>query len=227
MHFCSENAFLQISIHALCEEGDGCSRPGDRYDPISIHALCEEGDTRSGRSSSTTRRFLSTPSARRATCRRGPLPGGSQNFYPRPLRGGRRGTSGPMLLFLDFYPRPLRGGRPLALPIGLHIKIISIHALCEEGDRQRDIIHAAVHQISIHALCEEGDARTRKQHGHPRRFLSTPSARRATWTDQQEWQRSGFLSTPSARRATGYDGSIGLCVEISIHALCEEGDPLS
>ena len=56
---------------------------------------------------------------------------------------------------------------------------ISIHALREEGDQfndlaedlcmaflstpsarratQRDIIHAAVHQISIHALREEGD----------------------------------------------------------------------
>ena len=33
-----------------------------------------------------------------------------------------------------------------------------------------------------------------------------------------------FLSTPSARRATGKDGSIGLSVDISIHALREEGD---
>ena len=35
------------------------------------------------------------------------------------------------------------------------------------------------------------------------RFLSTPSARRATWKSQH-WQRwAKFLSTPSARRATG------------------------
>ncbi len=34
----------------------------------------------------------------------------------------------------------------------------------------------------------------------------------------------GFLSTPSARRATGTDGRIGMYVEISIHALREEGD---
>ena len=33
-----------------------------------------------------------------------------------------------------------------------------------------------------------------------------------------------FLSTPSARRATGTDGRIGMYVEISIHALREEGD---
>ena len=60
---------------------------------------------------------------------------------------------------------------------------ISIHALREEGDQfndlaedlcmaflstpsarratQRDIIHAAVHQISIHALREEGDSKNR------------------------------------------------------------------
>ena len=79
------------------------------------------------------------------------------------------------------------------------------------------------------------------------RFLSTPSARRATLGGGQfgvdliisihalreegdghgvliPMFFNGFLSTPSARRATGKDGSIGLSVDISIHALREEGD---
>ena len=34
----------------------------------------------------------------------------------------------------------------------------------------------------------------------------------------------GFLSTPSARRATDLIEQYNLTSEISIHALCEEGD---
>ncbi len=34
--------------------------------------------------------------------------------------------------------------------------------------------------ISIHALREEGDATTKTWHHRPQKFLSTPSARRAT-----------------------------------------------
>ena len=56
----------QISIHALCEEGDPERRASARSVRISIHALCEEGDP------STTQPASST-----------------ENFYPRPLRGGR------------------------------------------------------------------------------------------------------------------------------------------
>ena len=36
------------------------------------------------------------------------------------------------------------------------------------------------------------------------------------------WSR--FLSTPSARRATVITGRYGDMEQISIHALCEEGD---
>ena len=80
-----------ISIHALCEEGDFEHTGFYICRMISIHALCEEGDS-------------------------GGLPGGVRhgNFYPRPLRGGRR-----------------RDQRSYLNPIH-----ISIHALCEEGDAQ-------------------------------------------------------------------------------------------
>ena len=55
-------------------------------------------------------------------------------------------------------------------------------------------------------------------------FLSTPSARRATLSN--DWIKEGmeFLSTPSARRATKIYHAMGLNKEISIHALREEGD---
>ena len=55
-------------------------------------------------------------------------------------------------------------------------------------------------------------------------FLSTPSARRATWDDRGTYRKAVFLSTPSARRATS--GGVFYWDEkpISIHALREEGD---
>ena len=78
---------------------------------------------------------------------------------------------------------------------------ISIHALCEEGDTTQTGVSTRV-LISIHALCEEGDHRILSIHAKMRRFLSTPSARRATDTHRNDSYRS----------------------RISIHALREEGD---
>ena len=79
----------------------------------------------------------------------------------------------------DFYPRPLRGGRREAFEKLADALRISIHALCEEGDR-----------------LAEGDGCRRAL------FLSTPSARRATKRRALEGAAVLFLSTPSARRAT-------------------------
>ena len=57
-------------------------------------------------------------------------------------------------------------------------------------------------------------------------FLSTPSARRATWSSARFCGASVFLSTPSARRATHDVAFVGERNFISIHALREEGDKL-
>ena len=62
---------ISISIHALREEGDSRQNHKSAKLRISIHALREEGDLKTcsiGRPSSL---FLSTPSARRATCPQG------------------------------------------------------------------------------------------------------------------------------------------------------------
>ena len=104
-----------ISIHALREEGDAAScKIVDKDGNISIHALREEGDHATSRTKERYSIFLSTPSARRATCiavnakqhdtisihalreegdrfESGHV-GMVQNFYPRPPRGGRRWT---------------------------------------------------------------------------------------------------------------------------------------
>ena len=135
-----------------------------------------------------------------------------------------------MLFFMasvsnDFYPRPPRGGRPYRSGGHRPEGPISIHALREEGDVAQRARHGRYFLISIHALREEGDQASsftdlHGQHFYPRPprggrpdyskghgafqgFLSTPSARRATL--QQKDIPPGqipFLSTPSARRAT-------------------------
>ena len=138
-----------ISIHALREEGDQSCASGTAYAKndfyprpprggrpsaeagatvqkgISIHALREEGDAQRWAKRSLVIRFLSTPSARRAT-----LPGGDQiwpgeisihalreegddyfapssglqgHFYPRPPRGGRQQKQRQNLYFLINY----------------------------------------------------------------------------------------------------------------------------
>ena len=58
---------FNISIHALREEGDPDGQCIYLSDDISIHALREEGDLVQGSFYLDRDRFLSTPSARRAT----------------------------------------------------------------------------------------------------------------------------------------------------------------
>ena len=102
--------------------------------------------------------------------------------------------------------------------------MISIHALREEGDHPCIVRNPAAGVISIHALREEGDSCTASDRGRPRKFLSTPSARRATRGVKRILRASLFLSTPSARRATAVGAHVAFYKGISIHALREEGD---
>ena len=153
---CHRAAASHISIHALREEGDLLTRLPVLLRTISIHALREEGDNTAEVLRDEAKEFLSTPSARRATC--------------GAVRGWLRAT-------------------------------ISIHALREEGDTDK-IPDLRRFRISIHALREEGDAYNWAVGVSDYLFLSTPSARRATF--------QGWCYTELAY--------------ISIHALREEGD---
>ena len=56
--------------------------------------------------------------------------------------------------------------------------------------------------ISIHALREEGDMLTLFAVADVAVFLSTPSARKATYGYNKLYNKAVFLSTPSARKAT-------------------------
>ena len=168
--------------------------------------------------------FLSTPSARRATqtskpesmsCKisihalREEGDGGRRRFshfpfyfYPRPPRGGRPASIRTMATGADFYPRPPRGGR--------RFQPAALNQLTE---------------ISIHALREEGDCLQCVRQSVQFRFLSTPSARRATAARYGCCAASrNFYPRPprGGRHCTGFNGRCA--TYISIHALREEGD---
>ena len=149
----------------------------------------------------TAVKFLSTPSARRATSKSG-ISAANVQISIHALR-----EEGDRWLYRMF-----------------HRYLISIHALREEGDMavragcccstyfyprpprggrlQRARQRPARFFISIHALREEGDLLDR-------------------W---EEYSLETFLSTPSARRATVLRRGGVLGARISIHALREEGD---
>ena len=197
----------------------------NRIELISIHALREEGD---------------------AACQHGCCH--PADFYPRPPRGGRhiireaiikyckisihalREEGDPLpssraALQNDFYPRPPRGGRPPENPEPEIPKGISIHALREEGDlREVAKKYAIIGKFLSTPSARRATAVALKAVADGNKFLSTPSARRATKTAKKFSAAPKFLSTPSARRATLHLTSPPQKREISIHALREEGD---
>ena len=147
-----------ISIHALREEGDLCSRIRNQKD---IHFYPRP--PRGGRHVVVPLvfdldGFLSTPSARRATSdflqphpvcgisihalreegdsgKRTICPPG-RNFYPRPPRGGRLAVCLPLLLFWLFLSTPSARRATVDRHASRCFVHISIHALREEGDRR-------------------------------------------------------------------------------------------
>ena len=214
-----------IYIHALREEGDLALVVADAGDvPISIHALREEGDVILMYLLTITSVFLSTPSARRATFVPSRLLWEHFEFLSTPSarRATGFGAQTPSGGY-DFYPRPPRGGRP-STP-GFATLSYNFYPRPPRGGRQDS---------------ETNGFRIIK-------FLSTPSARRATTRPPRprRWHsisihalreegdpdaprltemRKLFLSTPSARRATHPPVGGGDVEGISIHALREEGD---
>ena len=170
-------------------------------------------------------RFLSTPSARRATfvlhngfvrscisihalreegdwaaLSRLPRP---LYFYPRPPRGGRPCIGRRDQVANQFLSTPSARRATLADTVSTYGAFeISIHALREEGDRACRSCCCCSPDISIHALREEGDAyRCRYCRTH-RYFYPRPP-------------RGGRLCNA---------WSHGVAIGISIHALREEGD---
>ena len=169
------------------------------------------------------RQFLSTPSARRAT-KIGNVMQETTPFLSTP--SARRATlaavTGHSPLNISIHALREEGD-------GVHVWImrapffISIHALREEGDTPgQSAVYVAL--ISIHALREEGDRYDRAGLHRLRDFYPRPprGGRRTALPPATSTKR--FLSTPSARRATRHLCFWGRRGAISIHALREEGD---
>ena len=191
-----------ISIHALREEGDtGFGRLCCCGFPISIHALREEGDGQRGWSKTTPKYFYPRPPRGGRRCGRGSASKWRNYFYPRPPRGGRRTAMKNVLVDMLFLSTP---SARRATPVCGDQKLgqdISIHALREEGDWPKTT--AGSLSSNFYPRPPRG--------GRPTsvgcvtfwfRFLSTPSARRATPVGLHDEAVGQFLSTPSARRAT-------------------------
>ena len=124
---------------------------------ISIHALREEGDPQRRRTSSASIRFLSTPSARRATAAR-------DRFRP--------------VFRISIHALREEGDGQHGSAVRDHN--ISIHALREEGD-----LYTGIHLVVLFIFLSTPSAR-RATTARPMIkpcsvFLSTPSARRATY----------------------------------------------
>ena len=145
-------------------------------------------------------KFLSPPSARRATKPCQPQTHGQQISIPALREEGdpqRHGTGGHHPISIPalreegdlqclvtwsshryFYPRPPRGGRPEPCKVVIYALIF----LSPPSARRATESHR----------CEQA----------PDLFLSPPSARRATTAGGLDLLGQGFLSPPSARRAT-------------------------
>ena len=151
-----------------------------------------------------SKKFLSTPSARRATpVLRSGRPRQAISIHALREEGDRGVTATPQNAPRYFYPRPPRGGRLLAVEPGL----IRWEFLSTPSARR------ATKNLAVRHLLLDDFYPRPPRGGRPddvlvefrdgSKFLSTPSARRATTRGRHRRGRPDpFLSTPSARRAT-------------------------
>ena len=147
-------------------------------------------------------KFLSTPSARRATPVSHKRVEGCQVFLSTP--SARRAT----VLFFS-------AGNP---------GIISIHALREEGDERLRVRFGGSCKFLSTPSARRATGLTGYVEGKRINFYPRPprGGRQRTTVDSS--RPSKFLSTPSARRATQHFVVLQAGSYISIHALREEGD---
>ena len=201
----------------------GC-RPRCRFSKISIHALREEGDE----SQHHTVAF--------------PL-----DFYPRPPRGGRRAVNALLSPFKPISIHALREEGDHTTTKQEDKNHISIHALREEGDApsgrntpdtpnfyprppRGGRLEGAVHGIKTKDFYPRPPRGGRRVSGlvgaSPTYFYPRPPRGGRQLARRLQGVQQGFLSTPSARRATGDVDRVEATIDISIHALREEGDDL-
>ena len=155
------------------------------FQRISIHALREEGDLR--QAFQVQKYYISIHALREE---------------------GDKTARKTKAINLDFYPRPPRGGRHSIRSHWQCVDRISIHALREEGDDNR-MGEKSGHSDFYPRPPRGGRPKTTLVRGHRLRFLSTPSARRATAKTETKSLFSNKLYNilHEFRRALIYNGS--------------------
>ena len=180
-----------------------CAARTGNIQAISIHALREEGDCLVIVGGFGVFQFLSTPSARRATSARSTRVYFAPSFLSTP--SARRATASPCRARTTqkhFYPRPPRGGRLCIVRSSVHT-LRNFYPRPPRGGRQ-EIPYS---QYTV------------------KEFLSTPSARRATGLRLPPCGcRHYFYPRPPRGGRLQLVLDFAGIVDISIHALREEGD---
>ena len=131
----------------------------------------------------------------------GAVSSGTAYFYPRPPRGGRPGWDVNESIAGLISIHALREEGDKVSQSATCCSMISIHALREEGDVQRRWLLPSI-PISIHALREEGDNRQGKRRQQVNHFYPRPPRGGRLAKNDIFYLLYKFLSTPSARRAT-------------------------
>ena len=194
---------------------------------ISIHALREEGDHSCTPFPKYTQKFLSTPSARRATGAGFVVRLSGKDISIHALREeGDSRYPGVMRKFHYFYPRPPRGGRPTSLAADVAPLLLFLST--PSARRATGVIHLDRPRFIV--FLSTPSARRATLHSvylfhADGRFLSTPSARRATKMPCANRTRPTNFYPRPPRGGRRLDRAT--CVrlyQISIHALREEGD---
>ena len=169
-------------------------------------------------------KFLSTPSARRATHDKGLQRRVKEYFYPRPPRGGRRQD-----IFYDLQAEPFLS-TPSARRATTEEVRPALFILFLSTPSARRATSDGRHTGSLHSDFYPRPPRGGRpgcavNKSNQNKFLSTPSARRATFPAwHKTYSKSNFYPRPprGGRPANSWD-TLRL-VTISIHALREEGD---
>ena len=194
---------LVISIHALREEGDLVGSYHCEAHDISIHALREEGDRLCVASTLPGKKFLSTPSARRATFFRKVVFSRKNRFLSTPSARRATGVVGESCVGVKFLSTPSARRATWKRGVRSAFKIF----LSTPSARRATAV-----------LCRQCNMRIN--------FYPRPPRGGRPRTTSTLLLYVTFLSTPSARRATAPWLMDALKLIISIHALREEGDRL-
>ena len=185
--------------------------------PSARRATCQQG------SGVPLQRFLSTPSARRATWAF-PMQSNGCAISIHALREEGDSVLPPRTPHASyFYPRPPRGGRRQHAG-GILRRLIFLSTPSARRATPQVRRKRCNSQISIHALREEGDLKYRLVTIHTTYFYPRPPRGGRPQLKPRQTVREIFLSTPSARRATALRPTLAAAFIISIHALREEGD---